>query len=183
MSAADAIRDEQTLDIFNQNIVAVDQLYADVWHIGVNLALRVGDLIAIEFANIDVENARIKVVEQKTGKVRNIKLNDKVLNIIKRRRESYPDDVYLFQPHRRNRQTNKPVSKSSVYKAFRKASINLSVQCTTHTMRKTRGYQLRRAGYDISVISKLLNHSDPRVTMRYIGIDQDDIDETYDLVI
>jgi len=46
-------------------------------------------------------------------------------------------------------------------------------------MRKTRGYAMYDAGRSIESICKVLNHSTPAVTMRYIGIDQRDIDQSY----
>ncbi|HQE49809.1 MAG TPA: hypothetical protein PKV93_10730 [Fervidobacterium sp.] len=42
-------------------------------------------------------------------------------------------------------------------------------------MRKTFGYHAYKAGYDLSQIRKLLNHSSPSVTLRYIGISKDQI--------
>jgi len=49
----------------------------------------------------------------------------------------------------------------------------------THSMRKTRGYAMHKAGRSIESIAKVLNHSSPTITMRYIGLVQQDIDESY----
>jgi len=49
----------------------------------------------------------------------------------------------------------------------------------THSMRKTRGYAMHKAGHSIESIAKVLNHSSPAVTMRYIGLVQQDIDDSY----
>ena len=53
------------------------------------------------------------------------------------------------------------------------------VHIGTHSMRKTRGYAMYDSGRSIESICKVLNHSTPAVTMRYIGIDQRDIDQSY----
>jgi hypothetical protein len=47
-------------------------------------------------------------------------------------------------------------------------------------MRKTRGYAMWVAGVPLEVIARVLNHSSPAVTMRYIGLEQADINKTYD---
>ena len=49
----------------------------------------------------------------------------------------------------------------------------------THTMRKTFGYHHYKKFKDIAILQKIFNHSSPQVTLRYIGIEQDQIDESY----
>ena len=46
-------------------------------------------------------------------------------------------------------------------------------------MRKPRGYAMHEAGRSIEEICKVLNQASSAVTMRYIGIDQRDIDQSY----
>jgi len=46
-------------------------------------------------------------------------------------------------------------------------------------MRKSFGYWAYKSGHDLAVIQKLLNHSSQKVTLRYIGIEQDDLDDVY----
>ena len=48
-----------------------------------------------------------------------------------------------------------------------------------HTMRKTFGYHAYKKGMDITIIQKLLNHSSPSITLSYIGITRDDLDNVY----
>ena len=50
-------------------------------------------------------------------------------------------------------------------------------------MRNIRGYAMRDAGVPLEVIARVLNHSSPAVTMRYIGLEQEDINKTYDAFI
>jgi integrase len=47
----------------------------------------------------------------------------------------------------------------------------------SHTLRKTYGYHLRRAGVSIETLMKVFGHSSQSITLRYIGIEQDEIDE------
>ncbi|MBQ7733446.1 MAG: tyrosine-type recombinase/integrase, partial [Synergistaceae bacterium] len=53
----------------------------------------------------------------------------------------------------------------------------LNYKIGTHSLRKTFGYLLYNAGTNIALIQKLLNHSSPEITLAYIGITQDDMDE------
>ena len=47
----------------------------------------------------------------------------------------------------------------------------------THTLRKTFGYHHYKKYRDVAMLQKIFNHSDPEITLRYIGINQDIIDE------
>ena len=48
----------------------------------------------------------------------------------------------------------------------------------THTMRKTFGYHVYQKTKDAVMLMKIYNHSDIHITLRYIGVEQDYIDET-----
>lgn len=56
-------------------------------------------------------------------------------------------------------------------------ACGLNYKIGTHSLRKTFGYQLYRNGINIELIQRLLNHSSPSITLAYIGITQDDMDE------
>lgn len=49
----------------------------------------------------------------------------------------------------------------------------------THTMRKTFGYWHYQQYKDVAILQEIFNHSSPSVTLRYIGINQDNIDKSY----
>ena len=49
----------------------------------------------------------------------------------------------------------------------------------THTLRKTFGYHYYKKFKDIAMLQKIFNHSNPALTLNYIGIEQDKIDESY----
>ena len=58
-------------------------------------------------------------------------------------------------------------------------AVNLKEKIGTHTMRKTFGYHHYKKFKDIAMLQKIFNHSSPAITLRYIGIEQDQIDESY----
>lgn len=49
----------------------------------------------------------------------------------------------------------------------------------THTLRKTFGYHHYEKFKDVVMLQKIFNHSSTEITLRYIGIEQDEIDESY----
>jgi len=58
-------------------------------------------------------------------------------------------------------------------------AIAPKVQIGTHSMRKNRGYAMHKTGRSIEEICKILNYSHPAITMRYIGLTQEQIDQSY----
>jgi integrase len=155
------------------------QIYSDIWKVGVNLSLRIGDLLSLQFSDIDLDNRIINLVESKTGKQKSIRLNATAASIIDRRKRLYPHDTWLFQVHS-NRAKNKPISRVSVSRAFKEAGDMVKLSVNTHSMRKSRGKALFDAGVPIEKIAKVLNHSETGVTLRYLGITREDVLRTYD---
>jgi len=154
-------------------------LYRDIWKVGINISLRISDLLGIQYSDLDLENRRLRLREMKTGKNKEVRLNDTVIKIVQKRRKKFPDDEYLFQVHS-NRATGKPVSRQMVARKFKEVGEILNIALSTHSMRKTRGFAMFNDGKPIEMISKVLNHSSPSVTMSYLGITKDEVLATYD---
>ncbi len=154
-------------------------IYADIWKIGVNLSLRISDLLQVKFNDCQLDERLLKLVETKTGKAKVIRLNNAALKIIQQRRHSYPSDTWLFEVHC-NRAKDKPISRISVSRVFKEAGDFLGLTLNTHSMRKSRGMALYQDGVSIEKIAKVLNHSNTSSTLRYLGITQEDVLKTYD---
>ena len=154
--------------------------YRDIWQLGLNLALRISDLLNLTYDDF-AGGETITVIKGKTGKTRIIKLNEKAQTIVKQRQALNPNDNYLFQSvGNRAKKLQKPLSREAVARKFAEVGNIIGVHLGTHSMRKTRGYAMWDAGVPLEVIARVLNHSSPAVTMRYIGLEQADINKTYD---
>ena len=57
--------------------------------------------------------------------------------------------------------------------------VEIDYNVGTHTLRNTFGYHHYQKFKDVAILQKIFNHSSPEVTLRYIGIDQDMIDESF----
>jgi integrase len=92
---------------------------ADVWNIGLNLALRISDLLSVKFN--DIQDDRLLIKASKTGKLANIQLNKKAITTIKQVQTEHPSHIYLFQSYRNQQATNKapkPLTRRAVSEAF-----------------------------------------------------------------
>lgn len=176
-----AIKDPDTVNLISHLLeIRFSKQMSDVWNIGLNLALRISDLLSIKFA--DIHDDRLIIKESKTGKSANIKLNNKAISIISRIKQEHPLHIYLFQSYRNQQSINKPpkpISRRAVTKAFAEVGQEIKVRLGTHSMRKTRGYTLYQQTKDIARVMKMLRHSSAGVTLRYIGITQENIDSDF----
>lgn len=179
MQLVDAVKTEGQVQLVTKKLLAnarQNPLYADIWNFGLQVALRITDLLTITMA--DASTGRIVLKEGKTGKTRSIELNSKAVEIVSKRRALYPHHTYLFEVES-NRASGKPVSRVAVAVAFKAVGDELGINLGTHSMRKTRGWLMHSKGVSIEFICKVLNHSSPAVTMAYIGLTQGEIDQSY----
>ena len=145
---------------------------------GINNGLRIGDLLKLRVKDVKdlKEGDTLTIKESKTGKQNILMVNKSVHKSLK----SYllkvnPDDEnYLFQ----SRKGGKPLSVSTVNGMVKRwtRSINLKGNYGTHSLRKTFGY-IQRMKYKVAfeVLTKRFNHSSPSVTMRYLGIQDKEV--------
>jgi integrase len=155
------------------------EIYADIWKVGVNLSLRISDLLNLKYTDFNLHDRTLNLTESKTGKAKSIRLNQTAIDIITKRRKDHPSDVWLFQVHC-NRAKNKPISRISVSRVFKDAGDMLNLTINTHSMRKSRGMAMFNDGVAIEKIAHVLNHSNTTSTLRYLGITREEIMKTYD---
>jgi len=186
MEEVAAVKTQGQLDQIETLLRDRDAIYGDVWRFGLNSALRISDILALqmkEFRNLDDDSPMLKLRERKTGKNKSILLNAGAMAVVRRRLQEHSTDYWAFQStspkHRRDQP--KAINRRSIGRVLHHIGmqVNPSVQLGTHSMRKTRGSFLFASGCSIERICKVMNHSSPAVTMKYIGLDQSDIDSTY----
>ena len=154
-------------------------IYGDIWKVGVNLSLRISDLLNLKYTDFNLKYRTLNLNESKTGKAKSIRLNQAAVDIIIKRKQDHPSDVWLFQVHS-NRAKNKPISRISVSRVFKDAGDMLNLTINTHSMRKSRGKAMFDDGVPIEKIAHVLNHSNTTSTLRYLGITREEIMKTYD---
>lgn len=181
MSEVHAVKDLDTVRLVNHLLERTyGQQIADVWSLGLNLALRISDLLSIRFDNI--QGDRVELIEGKTGKRATIKLNTKAIEIVERRRRENPEHVFLFQSHRNRwslKKEPRPLSRRYISRAISMIGEEVGIALGTHSMRKTRGYHLYKNTNDLARVMKMLRHSSEAVTLRNIGITQEDVDRDF----
>lgn len=143
--------------------------------VGTNCGLRVSDILSLNVEDVKGKNY-IQLTERKTGKFKKFPINSKLKPMFEEFTKDRCGNEPLFMTKFQNR-----LGRVSAYYTIRFAceEAKLEEKFGTHTMRKTFGYHHYKKYKDVAMLQKILNHSSPTVTLKYIGIEQDKIDESY----
>ena len=123
-----------------------------------------------------------QIQAKKTGKEARILINPSARREINRHLSGRREDEYIFQSREKDPITHKyrPISRQRCYQIINKiakeAGIEERVGC--HTLRKTFGYHYYKLTGDVVSLQRILCHSYRRETLIYIGVIQENIDES-----
>lgn len=162
---------------------------------GLNTALRISDILKLRWKDVYNENllsfkSHIDVKEQKTGKKTTVFIN----NNLKEALASFLKDIIAKKGKLCNvmeqfiflgqKSTDKPISRIQAFRIISEAAKKclLSHKVSCHSLRKTFGYHAWKKGVSPALLTSIYNHSSYKITTRYLGIEQDDRDEVFELV-
>jgi integrase len=153
---------------------------------GVFTGLRISDLLQLRFNQFD-DTEILTIQEKKTKKVRRIKINSDLKEIVSRvkKKMGVTDPMqFIFV----NKYGTKPIDQSYVNvklkEIFKQYNITIEGNVSSHLFRKTLGNRvLRLNNYSneaVILLMELFSHSSPAVTRRYLGIREREILDVYD---
>ena len=142
-----------------------------LFDMGINTGLRVSDLLKLKVGDVRGKDF-YQLQEQKTGKSKRINLHA-VKEQITEYTNGMQDSESLFP----SRKGGSPLTRVQAYRILNDAAEACGLEeIGTHTLRKTYGYHFYQKYHDVAALQKLFNHSAPSITLRYIGIEQDQLD-------
>lgn len=162
--------------------------------LGCSVGLRCGDLLQLKTSDVYYDNAHVRIhielFEQKTGKRNMCKIPKMASDALSEyyRNTHFPIDnkTYLFQSKKGG-----PLLVRSVSNMLKNAGrkCNFDYELSTHTMRKTYAMAALNSANNaaesadiMNMLQTKFNHSDQKITMRYIRMSQDKVDEMSDRV-
>ena len=179
------IRDKNKIRQMYYYLKGKDAKYGVLFKFGLNTGLRISNILPVKVGDILTEEKGYReylvIREKKTGKEKKIKLNDAIRKLIGNyvKSEKLSNDQYLFYSRKGGN-----IRRIQAYRVLKEAADICGVEnFGTHSLRKTWGYWTYKASrYNIGLIMDTFNHSSQNITLRYIGISQDQKDELYSLV-
>ena len=144
-------------------------MYSFYFEFALSTGLRVGDILALK--KKDIQDGVVKIKTSKTGLYRHIALNDSC----RKKTEAFlaikRDDDFLFE-----------FKRQWVHKFLKEAAESIGIdksKISTHTTRKTAGWFFYLdSGKDLVKTQRFLGHRDPKETLAYLMISDDEVNET-----
>lgn len=149
---------------------------------GIYTGLRISDILRIKVKDVkgkDYITVREQKVQstRKNNKTKRIPIVPKLKRLINNYVKDKHPEEYLFKSRQGK---NKPITRVQAYNILREAAKECELdEIGTHTLRKTFGYHIYQETKDVALLQDIFNHSSPYITLRYIGVNQDAINDAY----
>lgn len=179
---------------WNQSMNLIRNLYDDGEYrmslliaLGSFWGLRISDILSLRFNQV-VNADELVLVEKKTGKPREIKINAQLKKHITACVEQINPrsmDEHIFTSQKN---TVYSIQRINVMLKNMKTKYNLKIKnFSSHSLRKCFGREIfHRSGANAELalvkLSQLFNHSNPAITRRYLGIAKEELLQTYDVL-
>lgn len=173
MNLVQPIRDKEILKEMRKYFKDQNERNYVMFLLGIHTGLRISDILVLTVK--EVQGDSIFIREKKTKKTREVQMTTELKRALKSYIKEKPNDEYLIKSREGK---NKPISRSMAYKILNQAAEEFGLErIGTHSLRKTYGYHHYQQFKDIATLQEALNHIEPGVTKRYIGIRQDDLNK------
>lgn len=170
-----------------------DPKYLLAFILGINLGLRANELLELKCSDIFFPDGKIRyivgdytdttdkisVFQEKVDKRRGLYLNESCVHAIQwyyGNDVSHYSDEYIFAS-REGGHIEVDTLRKKLKDAAKACGIKQNIG--THTLRKTFGYFHYQSNHDIVFLQRLFGHSSALITMRYIGIADEEEKKAY----
>ncbi|WP_025027918.1 tyrosine-type recombinase/integrase [Caldalkalibacillus mannanilyticus] len=146
--------------------------------LGINTGILVSHLLKMKVKDVyDGIHIREYFVlqEDKKSAEKYFYLNEKVRKALEDyfHESGLKEEEYLFK----SQKNNLPITRQQAYRIINKVAREAGVSSPigTHTLRKTFGYHAYRKGVAISLLQSIFHHATRAETLRYIGIQKEEV--------
>lgn len=183
----DAIKDMKKVNLLLTYLKGTNERDYLLAKFQLNTGLRISDVVSVKVNDLMINN-RFKeyfiLNEVKTNKVKHIKINNELRKVIKEYvlANDLGPNAYLFKSKKLDENKEmRHITVTQAYRILKAAAESVGIEnFGTHSLRKTWGYFTYKASaHNIGLLMSMFNHSAPSITLRYIGVDQDEKDKLY----
>jgi len=147
-----ALEIKRILDVANSHL-------KPILIVALNTAMRRGEILSLKWENVDLLKRRIHIEDSKSGKSRDIPMNNAVVEALSVITQY---NKYVFH----NPATRGPLK--SIKSSFKTACRNADIKgLRFHDLRHTSATRLVETGIDLVTVSKILGHATIAMTVKY----------------
>lgn len=150
--------------------------------IGLNTAMRHGEILRIEWDHIDYDNRRIEIPRAKAGE-RIQPITQSLADALRKEWRNRPaGEVYLFPA---TREDTKTPYRRDMDRQFQRAVVRAKLdpkKVTPHVMRHTGITRLVMAGIDLPTIQRISGHKTLAMVMRYVHLTDEHVDRSIEAI-
>ena len=143
--------------------------------VATNTGLRISDVLSLKWK--DFEGDSIKLNEKKTGKHREIQINDTIKKAISKFDKN---TEYIFLSQKKTVYSRQQIN-VLLKQVFSREAKTLNV--SSHSLRKSFGRRVfqnhNESDKSLIYLSELFNHTSPAITRQYLGIRQEELNDIY----
>jgi len=171
------------------NIAATEPLEAAVIHLGLCLLMRRSEIVRLKMSDVDFNGSVVHVHGKGRGggKFRTVPFHPETRVIIcswllERRKIAFkisqagkevPEFMFIYFIRGRTGY----MKRSTIDNVIKRISARAGVHFSSHTLRRTGGRILWKAGVPPVTIAQIMGHADTRTTLDYIGANIDDMND------
>jgi integrase len=171
MNLVQPIRDLDVIKEIKQYLLKRSERNYILFLFGINTGMRISDILKLRVR--DVEGWSVFVREGKTKKTKEVRMPPELKKAVRQYIKNKHKNEYLFKSRIGK---NKAITRGMAYVILQEIAEEFGLErIGTHSFRKTYGYHHYKQFKDVAVLQQMLNHSDPKITLRYIGITQDNL--------
>ncbi|MCQ6302110.1 site-specific integrase [Bacillus cereus] len=173
MNFVQPIRDPEQIQQIKEYLKEKNERNYILFVMGINTGLRISDILKLKVG--DVQGSHISMREMKTGKQKRIQITSSLKRELRWFNEGRDVGEHLLKSRKGK---NRPIGRSMAYKILKSTAAEFGLdEIGTHTLRKTYGYHMYMQTKNIALLMEIFNHSSEKVTLRYIGVNQDAMDK------
>lgn len=181
MEYVDALRDLKDIKSMKRVLKKHSERDYVLFVLGINTGLKLTEMLNLQVQDVMTEDEMrhyLYVVQKDGFPNKEVYLNEQVRKAIKHYVQNHGlgAEQYLFA----STKTKLPVSRQQAYRIIHDAAIEVGIKGKVgpNSMRKTYGYHAYKKGVAISLLQKYFHHATRGETLKYIGIEKDEIIKT-----
>lgn len=140
---------------------------------GINSGLRISDILPLRVLDVQ-DTSYLRIREKKTRNIRKIKMTPNLRSEIDKYIRGKAASDALF-PSKKGGSIDRTQAWRIIHEAAEVCGVPGPIG--THTLRKTFGYHFYQKTKDVAMLQQIFGHSSPSITLQYIGISDDMVDQ------